>query len=364
MSIINILHMNHGDGEKSYAMNSTIQMRFMSKTLSIVKDTINDMFANHFPSFETLESFKIADIGCASGPNTLLLVSEVIDTIYNLSNQNQNKSLEISIVLNDLHKNDFNNIFRALPSFYDRLKEKHGYEFSQKCFISGVASSFYERLLPCKSLHFVHSSSSLHWLSQVPNNLENKGHIYMARDCLPNVFEAYKNQFYKDFSTFLNKRSHETLPSGRMILTLMGRSIPEPSSNDCCCIWELLAQSLLDVVSQGLIQKEDVDSFNLPLYTPYTDEVKEIIMKEKSFDLKKMEIFKYNWDHDDNDDKKKSGEIVANFVRAVTQPMLVTHFGELFLNNVFNRYEERVADHVLKTEKTKFIILTICLRKK
>ncbi|XP_047306553.1 probable jasmonic acid carboxyl methyltransferase 2 [Impatiens glandulifera] len=364
MSNINILHMNQGVGGKSYAKNSSIQMSMMSKTLTIVKDTITDMFTNHFTPFEILETFKIADVGCASGPNTLLFVSEVIDTVYNLSNQNQNKSLEISIVLNDLHKNDFNNIFSALPSFYNRLQERHGYEFSQKCFISGVAASFYERLLPCKSVHFVHSSNSLHWLSQVPNNLKNKGHIYMAKDCLPNVFEAYKNQFYKDFSSFINKRSHEILPSGRMVLTFMGRSIPEPSSNDCCCLWELLAQSLLDMVSQqGLIQKEVVDSFNLPLYTPYTDEVKEIIMEEKSFDLEKMEIFKYNWDQDDNNDKKKSGEILANCIRAAIEPMLRTHFGELFLNNVFKRYTERIADH-LKIEKTKFINFTICLRKK
>ncbi|XP_047306330.1 probable jasmonic acid carboxyl methyltransferase 2 [Impatiens glandulifera] len=336
-------------------------MRWFNTTLSIVKDTIKEMFTNHFTSFEILESFKIADIGCASGPNTFLFMSEVIDTVYNLSNQN--KSLEISIVLNDLHKNDFNNIFSALPSFYKQLQEKHGYEFSQKCFISGVAASFYERLLPCKSLHFVHSSSSLHWLSQVPKNLENKGHIYMAKDCLPHVFEAYKNQFYKDFSSFINKRSHEILPSGRMVLTFLGRSIPDPSSNDCCCLWELLAQSLLDVVSQRLIKEEDVDSFNLPIYTPYIDEVKEIIMNDMSFDVKKIAIFKHNWDQDDNDDKKKSGEIVVNFIRAVTQSILVTHFGELFLNNVFKRYAERVTNH-LKTEKTKFIILTICLMKK
>ncbi|XP_047306550.1 probable jasmonic acid carboxyl methyltransferase 2 [Impatiens glandulifera] len=333
--------------------------------MSTVKDTIKDMFTNHFIPFEVLESFKIADIGCASGPNTFLFMSEVIDTINNLSNQNQNQNqaLEISIVLNDLHKNDFNSIFSTLPSFLDRLQEKHGYEFSQKCFISGVAASLYERLQPSKSLHFVHSSSSLHWLSQVPKNLENKGHIYIAKDCLPNVFEAYKNQFYKDFSSFLNKRSHEILPSGRMVLTFMGRCIPEPSNNDCCCLWELLAQSLLDMVSQGLIKKEDVDSFNLPLYTPYHEEVKEIIVKEMSFELEKIVIFKDNWDQDDSDDKKKSGQDIADCIRAVTEQMLVTHFGELFLNNVFKRYAERIANH-LKTEKTKFINLTVSLRKK
>ncbi|XP_047306546.1 probable jasmonic acid carboxyl methyltransferase 1 [Impatiens glandulifera] len=307
--------------------------------LPIVKNTIKEMLTIHLTSFEKLESFKIVDIGCGSGPNTLLFMSEIIDTFYNLSNQNNNQSPEISILLNDLYKNDFNNIFNALPLFYEQLKEKYGHEFSQRCFISVVASSFYERVLPSKSLHFVHSSSSLHWLSQVPENLDNKGHIYMAKDW-------------------------------KMILTLLGRSIPEPSSNDGCCLWELLAQSLLDMVSQGLVKKEDVDSFNLPFYTPYYDEVKEIVMKENSFDLDKIEVYMCNWDpNDDEDDynnifdKKKSGENIAKRIRAVSESMLVTHFGELPLDMVFKIFAERVANH-LEMEKTKYTNLTICLKKK
>ncbi|MBA0779036.1 hypothetical protein Gotri_003319, partial [Gossypium trilobum] len=34
-------------------------------------------------------------------------------------------------------------------------------------FIAGVASSFYQRLFPSNSIHFVHSSYCLHWLSKV-----------------------------------------------------------------------------------------------------------------------------------------------------------------------------------------------------
>ncbi|CAA3032622.1 SAM dependent carboxyl methyltransferase, partial [Olea europaea subsp. europaea] len=43
------------------------------------------------------------------------------------------------------------------------------------CFISCVPGSFYGRLFPKKSLHFVHSSSSLHWLSQCLKGLAANG---------------------------------------------------------------------------------------------------------------------------------------------------------------------------------------------
>ncbi|XP_047306497.1 probable jasmonic acid carboxyl methyltransferase 2 [Impatiens glandulifera] len=339
-------------------------MKVMNKALPIMKDIIKDMFLNQTP-FEMIETFRFADLGCASGPNTLLFVSEIIDTVYKLSNQINNKIPEILVVLNDLHKNDFNNIFIVLPSFYEQLKEKYGYEFSQKCLFSGVPASFYERIFPRKSLHFVHSSYSIHWISQVPENLDNKGHIYMEKTCHPNVFNVYKKQFYKDFSSFLTHRSHEILPKGRMVLTLIGRNMldHDPSENDIWCIYELLAQSLLDAVSQGLIKQSEVDSFNLPVYHPYKDEVMTIIEEENSFYLEKLQDFDCEWDPDDKLYKKGSGEYLTNCIRSISEPMLVSHFGELDLDYVFERYKEHAANN-LKSNKTNYINLIICLCKK
>ena len=42
------------------------------------------------------------------------------------------------------------------------------------CLFSGTPGSFYGRLFPSNSLHFVHSSYSLQWLSQVTYSLNRK----------------------------------------------------------------------------------------------------------------------------------------------------------------------------------------------
>lgn len=73
---------------------------------------------------------------------------------------------ELRVLLNDLPGNDFNRVFIALPEFYAKLRKESGIG-SEGCFVSAGAGSFYSRLFPAKSLHFVHSSSCLHWLSQV-----------------------------------------------------------------------------------------------------------------------------------------------------------------------------------------------------
>jgi hypothetical protein len=66
------------------------------------------------------------------------------------------------VLLNDLPTNDFNTIFSRIPEFAGKVKVDN-----PLVFMSGVPGSFYGRLFPTNSVHFVCSFSSLHWLSQV-----------------------------------------------------------------------------------------------------------------------------------------------------------------------------------------------------
>ncbi|KAJ0739791.1 putative salicylate carboxymethyltransferase [Helianthus annuus] len=79
-----------------------------------------------------------------------------------------------------------------------------------------------------------------------------------------------------------------------MILTFAGRSMPDPASEDCCDIWELLAKSLVDMVKEGLVQESIVHSFNIPQYTPFEDKVKDVIQKQGSFSLHSLNGFALN----------------------------------------------------------------------
>lgn len=110
------------------------------------------------------ESLGIADLGCSSGPNTLLPITHIMDTTKSKYNSLGLKSPEFRLFLNDLYSNDFNNIFLSLPEFFKKIKEQ---DKERKCFVFAVPGSFYGRLFPTNTLHFVHSSSSIHWLSQV-----------------------------------------------------------------------------------------------------------------------------------------------------------------------------------------------------
>nr|UMB49583.1 salicylic acid methyltransferase [Carica papaya] len=363
MDVVKVLHMKGGSGQTSHALNSLLQQKVISMTKPITEEAITKLYCNTFPA-----KLAIADLGCSSGPNTLLVVTQLIMTVDKLRRKLSQESPEYVIFLNDLPGNDFNNIFRSLlPNFQQKLTTEIG-AGTRPCFLSAVPGSFYGRLFPENSLHFVHSSYSLQWLSQVPEGLENnKGNIYMASSSPKNVMRAYYEQFQKDFGYFLKCRSEELVAGGRMVLTFLGRSSQDPSSKEGCYIWELLATALNDMVLEGIIEEEKLGSFNIPQYTPSPEELKTEVIKERSFTVDRLEVTRVHWDayHGELspfDAVMDGGYNVANCMRSVAEPLLVSHFGEEIIEEVFYRYRKILADRMSK-EETQFVNVIISVVK-
>uniref|UniRef100_A0A0E0L9V7 Jasmonate O-methyltransferase n=1 Tax=Oryza punctata TaxID=4537 RepID=A0A0E0L9V7_ORYPU len=80
--------------------------------------------------------------------------------------------------------------------------------------------------------------------------------------------------------------------------------------------------------SQGLVNKEKLESFNLPIYGPSVDEVKEIVMKSHMFDLDHMKLFEANWDpYDDSVDDvvhdiASSSQNITTGIRSVLESLI------------------------------------------
>ncbi|KAK2632336.1 hypothetical protein EUGRSUZ_L01687 [Eucalyptus grandis] len=380
----------------------------MSRANSVLQESLRELYLDSFP-----ECLKLADLGCSSGPNTLLLLREIIDSIDATCKQLNKKEPMFQMFLNDLFHNDFNTVFRLIPRFYQELRREKGGDFGP-CFIAAMPGNFYGRLFPDHSLHFIHSSYSVHWRSQVPANLVsefesslNKGHIYLARASPKSVHEAYLDLFMRDMTLFLKSRSEELVPGGRMMFTMIGRDMSVNLPEDQVAnLWELLGMTISDMVQEvllftisacllanaylcacllnalcelfrirlyliavaqmslsvkqlpGLIEEEKLDDFNLPFYMPTPEEVRHVIQEEGSFHVTRFETFKVNWDAEMGDGNLRvRGKYVAANIRAVSESILATHFGEEVMDGLFERFASKVSQYMELHEGEHFNIL-------
>nr|UMB49587.1 salicylic acid methyltransferase [Cucumis sativus] len=360
MEVCKILHMNSGVGDESYAKNSLLQQKATSIAWPVIKKAIEDLCSENNNS---ITSLSIADLGCSSGPNTLTIISNLIKHIE----LHNNKPFQYQIFFNDLPSNDFNSIFISLQNFLEDLKIQIGADFGT-CFFNGVPGSFYGRLFPDKSLHFVHSCYSLQWLSQVPKEMEviNKGNIFIDSTSPKNVIDGYFKQFQKDFSLFLKCRGEEVVRGGRMVVTLVGRTDEYPSNQDYCYAFTLLNLALNNMVAEGIVEEEKVDRFNIPTFMPSPKEIKEEVLKEGSFIINELKVSKIDWNFYSTELEGTkhvfvdSSYNVAKCIRSVIESLMSPHFGEAIVEELFYRYSKIVKDE-MSNKRSEFTNLTISL---
>jgi jasmonate O-methyltransferase len=103
------------EGEMSYTNNSSLQRAITSVT----KKARQDMAVALYRARGRLASMAIADLGCATGPNMLFTVTDAVEAVLAECRRDDDDLAaepELHVFLNDLPANDFNAVFRLLPT--------------------------------------------------------------------------------------------------------------------------------------------------------------------------------------------------------------------------------------------------------
>lgn len=278
--------------------------------------------------------FNIVDLGCSAGKTAFVAVENIIKAVNHRCQSEgiSSEKLEYQVFFNDQVSNDFNTLFKSLP-------------FERVYFAAGVPGSFRGRLFPRGSLQFAHSSYALHWLSEIPKEVQdssspawNKGKIsYETKE----VEEAYAGQFVRDIECFLEARAEE-VQCGGFIAMLMLSEQEGPDRHRCS--WNrfihLLGCTLVDLASMGLLDESKIDSFNVPVYAPSPVEVETIIQRNGFFKIHKIE----KWDRYVDVDTRPTVEQLSLIVRAVIERCISEHFGDEIIDQLFDRYKEKLAE--------------------
>ncbi|XP_004500113.1 indole-3-acetate O-methyltransferase 1 [Cicer arietinum] len=354
MELERLLSMKGGKGEASYANNSQAQAIHAKSMFHLLKEALDgiEVDAPKIP-------FVVVDLGCSCGSNTINVVDVIIKHIMKRYEALGLNPPEFSAFFSDLPSNDFNTLFQLLPPLANygvSMEECLAADNHRSYFAAGVPGSFYRRLFPARSVDVFHSAFSLHWLSQVPESVEekrsiayNKGRVFIhgASDITAN---AYKKQFQTDLAGFLSSRSVEMKSKGSiMFLVCLGRTSVDPTDQGGAGLlfgthfqdaWD-------DLVQEGLISNEKRDSFNIPVYAPSLQDFKEVVEADGSFSINKLEVFKGGSPLVVNqpDDASEVGKALANSCRSVSGVLVDAHIGDKLSEELFLRVEKRATNH-------------------
>ncbi|CAN8302270.1 unnamed protein product [Cochlearia groenlandica] len=344
--------MSSGDDQHSYIHNSSYQKAGINGFGEKIRQCILEKLDHHlFLNSAGLTTFKIADFGCSTGPNTFDVVQSIIDTVKfkhskdNIDDENSliiMMPLEFQVFFNDQHNNDFNTLFSTKPP-------------SSEYYSIGVPGSFHGQVLPRNTTHIGHTSYTIHWLSKIPEDLcdkksiaWNKSHIH-CNNLIEEVTKAYKFQFTKDMKVFLEARGEEVVQGGLMIV--LGQCLPDGVS--MFETWEgivldIIGDCLMDLVTLGLTSEEKVMKFNLPVYFPQFSEFKREIEKNKSFTIETMETISHPYE-----EMQLTIEFTTSKFRAILSSVIAKHFGDGVVDVLFDQLAKKLSISPIDFKKCK-----------
>ncbi|XVF50517.1 hypothetical protein PTKIN_Ptkin04bG0107500 [Pterospermum kingtungense] len=319
--------MTGGHGANNYANNSNRQKEGAYRAQAALIEAIIENLEVEEET-PTSTTFQIADLGYSTGPNTFFAVNTIIEAVtHKFKLKGHSSLLDFQVHLSDHVLNDFNTLFKNLPS-------------GRQYFASGVPGSFHGRLFPKASLDFVYSAYAVQWLSRIPQQLDdpnspayNPGRIYYS-GAPDEVGKAYAAQYAKDMECFLQARAQEVVPGGLMALLIPGRPDEKlPSESSLGPLFQPLESSLLDMSNEEIIGKDKMDSFNLPIYSPSPDELRTLINKKGRFSIARLESSELT-------EKSRKLPTTHEF-RAGFQNIIAKHFGNEIVEQLFQRFAKK-----------------------
>eukprot|EP01018_Ginkgo_biloba_P020969 Gb_22487 [translate_table: standard] len=354
-----VLRMYPGNGDASYAGNSARQRYVFHVLQPLFQEALEKV---RFPKKGPL---RIADLGCATGNNTISDVNFVVKTLKNMCEPNGSVPLEpeFQAFFSDLPSNDFNGLFNLLT------------QPNAPYYVAGVPGSFYNVLFPRSSIHISFSVMALHWLSEVPKAIlqkdspsYNRGRVWINGG-RQDVVDLYSKQSQKDLTTFMKCRAQEMEPGGVLFLCLMGRTDSSPPDKQVPVGGEFCGQDFEDawddLVKQGIISSDLRDSFNLPWYFPNANELKQAVENCCAFEIETLQVCEGvpSMSEDEFEewikDPKLFAKMKSNLVKSFVGSLVEAHIGMECANLLFQTFEQRAAALLHCNPPSRFVTCTV-----
>ncbi|XP_019101053.1 PREDICTED: probable S-adenosylmethionine-dependent methyltransferase At5g37990 [Camelina sativa] len=151
---------------------------------------------------------------------------------------------------------------------------------------------------------------------------------------------------------FLEARAKELVSGGLLVIGMCGipRGLPFSNLADSV-MYTSMAEVLIQMQSQGLITEEQVDTFNIPIYSASPEEVTFLVEKNGCFIVESIELMNpAAWLK-----RAVNVEDVRQWmicIKATMGSLFINHFGDHILDVFFDRLTEKLVGLTEKIESS------------
>jgi salicylate 1-O-methyltransferase len=198
----------------------------------------------------------IADYGAATGHNSLKPISAAIEVLRRRTRHDH----AILVAHSDVPDNDFTALFRTLTDDPDSYLH-----IDKASFASAIGRSFYQQILPSRTVNLGWTSWAVQWLSRIPEGApELSDHVQVAYSNDEEARAAYAHQAAKDWQTFLAFRGRELCPDGRLVVLTM--ALDEHGQFGYRPLNDTMMVALTDQVRDGLLSPDELRRMAFPVF--------------------------------------------------------------------------------------------------
>lgn len=204
------------------------------------------------PSLESGKPWRLADLGCSQGRNSMAPISAVLREV-----RARAPSLPASVLHTDLPDNDFSTLFHVVEG-----EGSYTRSFDD-VYTSALGRSYYSRLVPSSELHMLLAFVTVHWLPKAPEwgpEAWNQWHPAAT----PAILDSCRKQASEAFCQFLDLRAAECVPGAKLILSMVGSD--EHGVSGSPALITFVNEVLEELAAEGSISRSCLSEIALPVY--------------------------------------------------------------------------------------------------
>lgn len=267
--------------------------------------------------------FTVLDLGSSEGRNALVAMNGIVESV-----RRRQADQMLQTIYSDLPSSNFNQLFRNLHEAREEGRLAPG------VFPSAVAGSFYEPLMPPRSVYFAMAFNAVLWLDSLPAATVPDFVVYRRphppRTGLhvpPETAAAFARQAERDLVQFLQCRASELLPGGKLLIVSPGDT---ENQRICDGLYDVLNDACLDLVAADRVERQRYERFTMPVYFRTVAETLAPLEREGSpvkglFTVDRAETLEvptpFLVEFDRGGDAAKLADDYTGFLRAFSEPV-------------------------------------------